>query len=235
MTRLLVATRSQPKLLEIQALLGAVNGLELCTPDDLGLVEDPEEEAIEVFETFEENAVAKARWFHERTGIPAVADDSGLEVDALGGRPGVRSKRFAPMEFQLPGEPRSDANIRYLLHGLETVAEEDRGARFVCVAALVGLGPRTMIHRGEVAGRILLQREGTEGFGYDPVFLDPGLDLTFADLTRSQKAARSHRGRAFGALGVELEGTLGRLRDGVLDGTPDAGSRGNGGDAGSHG
>ncbi|TVP47583.1 MAG: non-canonical purine NTP pyrophosphatase [Gemmatimonadales bacterium] len=205
MSQLLVATRSRPKLLEIQAILGTAGGLRLCTPDELGLEEDPEEESIEVFETFEENALAKARWFQARTGLPSVADDSGLEVDALGGRPGVRSKRFAPATFQRSGESRSEANIRFLLRELEGVPDGDRGARFVCVAALVGLGPSPLVHRGEVEGRILSRERGDGGFGYDPVFLDPELGRTFAELTRHEKAARSHRGRAFGALRAGME------------------------------
>jgi len=203
-TRLLVATRSRPKLIEIQGILGPVAGLKLCTPDDLGLGEDPEEEAIEAFETFEENALAKARWFHERTGLPTVADDSGLEVDALDGRPGVRSRRFAPASVELPGESRSDANVRFLLRELEGVPDAERGARFVCVAALVGLDREPLIHRGEVAGRILSRPRGDGGFGYDPVFLAPDLDRSFAELSRGEKAARSHRGSAFSALGADL-------------------------------
>jgi XTP/dITP diphosphohydrolase len=199
-----MATRSRPKLIEIQGILGLAAGLELCTPDDLGLDEDPEEEAIEAFGTFEENALAKARWFHERTGLPAVADDSGLEVDALGGRPGVRSKRFAPTSFQLPGESRSDANVRFLLQELETVPDAERVARFVCVAALVGLDREPLLHRGEVAGRILSRPQGDGGFGYDPVFLAPDLDRSFAELSMDEKAERSHRGQAFGALGADL-------------------------------
>jgi len=202
-TRLLVATRSRPKLVEIRAILGPAVRFELCTPDDLGLDEDPEEETIEAFETFEENALAKARWFHDRTGLPSVADDSGLEVDALGGRPGVRSRRFAPNSFQLPGESRGDANVRFLLRELESVPDAERGARFVCVAALVGLsGP--MVHRGEVAGTILSRPRGEGGFGYDPVFRAPDLDRSFAELSGAEKAARSHRGRAFGALGAAM-------------------------------
>jgi XTP/dITP diphosphohydrolase len=203
-TRLLVATRSRPKVLEIRAILDSVRGLELCTPEDLGLDEDPEEESIEAFETFEENALAKARWFHDRTGLPCVADDSGLEVDALGGRPGVRSKRFAPTSFERSGESRSDANIRFLLRELETVPDTDRGARFVCVAALVGLDPEPHVYRGEVTGRILSQPRGEGGFGYDPVFLAPDLHRSFAELSREEKADRSHRGRAFGALRAGL-------------------------------
>jgi len=164
----------------------------------VGLPELPEEEGIEVFDTFEDNAAAKARWFRERSGMPVLADDSGLAVDALGGEPGVRSKRFAPE--QRPGEGVDQANNRYLLERLGEVEGEARSARFVCVAVLdPGPGPdgAPLVIRGEAHGSILPEAVGEGGFGYDPLFLDPESGRAFAQLTEEEKDARSHRGRAF--------------------------------------
>ncbi|MDX1567488.1 MAG: non-canonical purine NTP pyrophosphatase, partial [Longimicrobiales bacterium] len=147
----------------------------------------------------------KARYFHDRSGLPTVADDSGLAVDALGGRPGVRSKRFAP-DQGLDGEERDRANNRHLIRLLEDVPPEDRTARYVCVAALVekaGAEPRYF--RGEAPGLIVDEPRGTGGFGYDPHFFDPELQKTFAEIPPEEKNARSHRGRAFRALAAHLE------------------------------
>jgi len=196
--RLLVATRSPHKLAEIRRILAHVPHLELVDPLQVGLPELPEEEGIEVFDTFEDNAAAKARWFRERSGMPVLADDSGLAVDALGGEPGVRSKRFAPE--QRPGEGVDQANNRYLLERLGEVEGEARSARFVCVAVLdPGPGPdgAPLVIRGEAHGSILPEAVGEGGFGYDPLFLDPESGRAFAQLTEEEKDARSHRGRAF--------------------------------------
>lgn len=197
--RLLVATRSRHKLAEIRRILGAVPALELLDPLEAGLPEQPEEEGIEVFDTFEANALAKARWFRERSGMAVLADDSGLMVDALGGEPGVRSKRFAP--FRRPGEGVDEANNRHLLERLEGVEDAARGARFVCVAVLdPGPDGAPLVSRGEAVGRILRQTVGQGGFGYDPLFLDPGSGKAFGEFSEEEKDARSHRGRAFRAL-----------------------------------
>lgn len=215
--RVLVATRSAPKLSEIRRLLGSLRGVELLAPGDVGLNPAPEEEDIEVYETFEENAMAKARWFHERTGLPTVADDSGLEVDALSGDPGVRSRRFAPPGFRRPDETEDAANLRFLMDRLAGVEEKGRGARFVCAAALVGLTPDPWVVRGEVEGTILSEQRGRGGFGYDPGFLDPSLGRTFAELTAREKEGRSHRGVAFRKVRARLEEALDM-------GSPDVGS-----------
>lgn len=198
--RLVVATRSEHKLREIRAILTPVEGLELLGLDEAGVPPDPAEEGIEVFDTFEGNARAKAAWFEARTGLPVVADDSGLEVDVLDGRPGVHSKRFAPEGSGLTGEARDRANNAHLLRLLEGVEDARRTARYVCVAVLDGGDERVRSFRGEVEGRILREPRGQGGFGYDPLFLDPELGRTFAEIDRAAKDARSHRGRAFRAL-----------------------------------
>lgn len=196
--RVLVATRSAHKLAEIRRILAPVPDLELVDPQHVGLEEEPEEEGIEVFGTFEENAMAKARWFRQRSGMVVLADDSGLTVDALGGEPGVRSKRFAP--DRAPGEGVDEANNRHLLARLADVADPARTARFVCVAVLdpgpsPAVGP--LVVRGEALGTILREPAGEGGFGYDPLFFDPSSGRAFAQLTEAEKDARSHRGRAF--------------------------------------
>lgn len=208
MKRLLVATRSVHKLAEIRQLLGNVAGLSLLDLNDAEIAPDPEEEGIEVYDTFRDNALAKARYFHERSGILTAADDSGLEVDALGGRPGVRSKRFAPNPGQVTGEERDRANNEYLLELLGDLDPDRRTARFVCVAALVGAPDGPQVFRGEAPGLILGRPRGREGFGYDPLFFDPETGRTFAELSREEKASRSHRGAAFTALGDHLRRTL---------------------------
>jgi len=203
--RVLVATRSAHKLGEIRRILGGAPGLQLLAPDEAGLPPVPEEEGIEIHETFEENALAKARWFRERTGMTVLADDSGLVVDALGGAPGVRSRRFAPLGH--PGEGVDEANNRYLLERLQGVPPVERTARFVCVAVLdAGAGGGPLVVRGEAEGRILDAPAGEGGFGYDPLFFDPELGLTFAELSGEEKDARSHRGKSFSELARRLSG-----------------------------
>lgn len=230
MRRVLMATRSPGKLREMRALLSQVPGLDLVAPMDLDLLPLPEEEHIEVWSTFEENALAKARYFQARTGLSVVADDSGLLVDALGGLPGVRSKRFAPSGghaeeegLHLPvGEDRtmsdehrvSARNMAYLLSRLDGVPDAERGACFVCVAVFLPVGEgEPVVARGEVKGRILPAVRGHGGFGYDPVFLDEALGRTFAELTPEEKADRSHRGRAFARLAERIISAGGGGRD----------------------
>ncbi len=203
----LLASRSAPKVREIRAILEGVPGIRLLTPDEAGLVETPEEEGIEVHDTFEANALAKARWFRERTGIPAIADDSGLEVDALGGAPGVWSKRFAPEERVRAVGDRDRANNEELLDRLAGVEAPRRTARFVCVAALSRAPNDERAVRGTVEGAILETPRGSGGFGYDPLFHDAELERAFGELSPREKEARSHRGRAFRALVRILEAT----------------------------
>ncbi len=200
---LVVATRSPGKLAEIRAILSVVPGLRVMDLTGAGVAYDPAEEHLEPHDTFEENALSKARFFHDRCGLATVADDSGLEVAALGGEPGVRSKRFAPDDAIRDGDV-DEANNRHLLRALEGVPPDMRGAHFVCVAALIEPGSAPQVFRGEAPGVILEAERGAGGFGYDPVFFDPELGRTFAELSPEEKNGRSHRGRAFRALAERL-------------------------------
>ena len=196
---LLLATRSAGKLRELRPLF-ADAGIEIVDLVAAGIPESPDEDALEAFETFEENALAKARHFHQLSGLPTVADDSGLSVSALGGRPGVQSKRWSGRP-DLGGQALDDANNALLLR--ELAGGTDRGARYVCVAAYVD-GEREIVRRGEAAGSIVERPVGSGGFGYDPYFLSADLGRTFGEATREEKERVSHRGRAFRALVAAL-------------------------------
>jgi len=200
---LLVATRSHHKLLEIRSLLSTVPDLQVLDLNEAGVPLDPGEEHLEPHDTFEENALSKARFFQARSGLPTVADDSGLEVEALGGAPGVRSKRFAP-GVEAEGHALDQANNRHLLERLAGIGAGERVARFVCVAAMVDALGTPVVCRGEAPGLILDAERGQGGFGYDPLFLDQELGRTFAELAPAEKNARSHRGRAFRLLAEKL-------------------------------
>ena len=199
--RVLVATRSGHKLREIRTILREISGMELLSPDEVGISWSSEEESIEIHSSFEENAQAKARWFHAKSGgLPILADDSGLEVDALEGRPGVHSKRFAPGRDGLTGEELDHANNGHLLDLLGDLPLPERTGRYVCVAVL-HCGPADeVVIRGTAEGLLLDRPRGRGGFGYDPLFLDPRLGRSFAELAPDEKAGRSHRGKAFRAL-----------------------------------
>lgn len=201
---LLLATRSAHKVQEIRTILSGIPRLTVLDLDDIGLEWRDEEEALEPFDTFEENARSKAEYFHARTGLPTVADDSGLEVDALQGAPGVRSKRFAPVEG-LTGHKLDQANNNYLVERLGALELEKRTGQYVCVAALLGFASQMIVTRGEARGLILTEPHGDGGFGYDPYFFEPDLDMTFAELHPDQKNELSHRGKAFRALAIILE------------------------------
>jgi len=201
---LLLATRSAHKVQEIRTILSGIPRLTVLDLDDIGLEWRDEEEALEPFDTFEENARSKAEYFHARTGLPTVADDSGLEVDALGGAPGVRSKRFAPVEG-LTGHKLDQANNNYLVERLGALELEKRTGQYVCVAALLGFASQMIVTRGEARGLILTEPHGDGGFGYDPYFFEPDLDMTFAELHPDQKNELSHRGKAFRDLAIILE------------------------------
>ena len=198
MSRTLVAaTGNRGKLAELERLLDGL-GWEVVAQSAFG-VEPPPEDGL----TFVENALIKARHAAERTGRPALADDSGIVVDALGGAPGVHSARYA-------GEGGGDAaNNEKLLRALAGVAEAERTARFEC--AVVWLrdprDPVPLIARGTWAGRVLEAPRGTSGFGYDPLFLDPATGCTAAELSPECKDALSHRGQALRALRAMLAAT----------------------------
>ncbi|MBQ9406879.1 MAG: RdgB/HAM1 family non-canonical purine NTP pyrophosphatase [Desulfovibrio sp.] len=148
--------------------------------------------------TFEENALIKARATAAASGLLCVADDSGLEVDALGGAPGIRSARYGCDWPSLPGESRDARNMRKLLHVM--AAEENRTCRFVCCMAAVCPDGREFVVRGLWPGRLLREPRGCNGFGYDPIFFLPSLGKSAAELTRAEKNSRSHRGQALRAL-----------------------------------
>ena len=200
--KLLVATRSAGKQREARRLLDG-SGLELLFPDDAGVPPSPEEERLELGDSFAANARAKAEYFARQTGLPTVADDSGLEVLALGGEPGVRSKRWAGADGT---EAQIDAaNNAMLLRRLLGAPERKRRARYRCVLALYRT-PRSFPETfdGSCNGSILPEPRGGGGFGYDPLFLSDDLGKTFAEATPEEKDAVSHRGRAFAALRAAL-------------------------------
>ena len=193
--RLLVATRSSHKLRELRELLD-LHRTDLVSLDDLGLPDDPTEDGA----TFETNAAIKARFGVRRSGLPTLADDSGLEVDALGGGPGVRTRRYA-------GEGASDEdNNAKLLEALRGLPAGERGARYVCALVLAlpeaaggRRGPRTLVTRGTCRGRIATEARGSGGFGYDPIFepaSEPPGGRTFGLWSPEEKHAISHRARA---------------------------------------
>ena len=194
--RLLVATRSQHKLRELRELLGVGPEVELVAPDDVGIEGEPDETGL----TFETNARIKARYYALRSGLPTLADDSGLEVDALGGAPGVYTRRYAG-----PDATDADNNAK-LLQALAGMAAEGRTARYVCVLALAlpgETGPRgglrILTRRGTCRGRIASAPRGTGGFGYDPIFepaSEPPGGQTLGEWSAEAKNAISHRSRA---------------------------------------
>ncbi len=188
MTRLLLATRNSKKLVELRRILDAegVTGVEV-----VGLNDVPDfPEAPEVGATFEENALAKAVDAAKATGLPAVADDSGLAVDALNGMPGVFSARWSGRHGD------DQANLDLLLGQLADVPDARRGAAFVSAAALAGPDGDEVVVRGEWRGEITRAERGANGFGYDPIFVPEGDARTSAELTSEEKDADSHRGRA---------------------------------------
>jgi XTP/dITP diphosphohydrolase len=193
--RLLLATRSEGKLRELRPLF-ALAGFEVLDLEEAALPAAPEEEGLEKADSFEANALAKARYFYQRSGMPTVADDSGLEVVALGGAPGVRSKRWSG-RADLTGALLDRANNDALLAAL--APHVDRRARYVCVAAFAE-ADRELTARGETTGRILDEPRGGSGFGYDPLFLSDDLGMTFGQVDGAAKARVSHRGRAFRGL-----------------------------------
>ncbi|MGC7869934.1 XTP/dITP diphosphatase [Desulfosporosinus sp. SYSU MS00001] len=184
--KILLATQNQGKVSELQDLLADVE-IEVVSLRDLPDWEEVEENG----ETFAENAALKARAAVQRTGLIALADDSGLEVDALNGAPGVFSARFA-------GEPKDDErNNDKLLELLATIPEDKRTARFRCALVIAAPEGKEYLTEGTVEGKILRQRRGTDGFGYDPLFLVPELGRTLAEVTLAEKNDLSHRARAF--------------------------------------
>ena len=182
--KLVLASKNRHKLIEMQTILGAL-GLEVVLESEVGVDVDVEETGT----TFEGNALLKAKAVMEASGMAAIADDSGLEVDALNGAPGVYSARY--------GNKNSDAErTAFLLENMRDVPAEQRTARFVSAIACALPDGRVVAARGTCEGTILFETRGDNGFGYDPVFYVPELGMTFAEADGAQKNAISHRGSA---------------------------------------
>lgn len=189
--RAVFASRNRHKTEQVALLLPAI---ELIPLDDVA----PNLEIDEPYDTFEENAVAKARVVATATGLPAIADDSGLEVDALGGEPGVRSARYA-------GEAATDTeNNAKLVAALTDVIAEDRTCRYRCVAAFVTPDGRAVTAEGSCEGLVVLEARGSLGFGYDPHVIPVGDTRTMGEIPLEEKLNFSHRGRAFRSLAHAL-------------------------------
>jgi len=211
--RILLATRSAGKLRELHEIFTG-QGVELVDPGSLGIPETEAEDQLEVFDTFEENALAKVRYFFDRAdGLPTFADDSGLSVDILGGEPGIISKRWSGRK-DLSGRALDDSNNAKLVARMDEARRADPSrftdmGRYVCVAAFKDAGGE-LIQRAQIEGRVLRVPRGNYGFGYDPYFDAPDLGGTFAEASLEQTARESHRSRAFRALFAALraEGRL---------------------------
>lgn len=185
MKQVIIATQNKGKAKDFEALFGPL-GYEVLTLRDVAKDMDVEETGV----TFEENAILKAEAVAEALQTTVIADDSGLEIDALNGEPGVYSARYA-------GEAKSDeANIEKVLTKLEGVPEEQRTARFRCVLAIASPNKETVTYSGSCEGMILSERRGDHGFGYDPIFFVPNEGKAMAELLPEEKAAISHRGNA---------------------------------------
>jgi XTP/dITP diphosphohydrolase len=201
--RFLLATRSDGKLRELREIFSGF-GLDVVDPAALGIAESAAEEDLERYDTFEGNALAKARYFFELSGgLPTFGDDSGMCVDALGGEPGVYSKRWSGGDG-LTGREIDDANNAKLVARMQDALKRDPArftdaARYVSVAAFKDSAGE-VVRRGEIEGRVVTSPRGTGGFGYDPYFEAPELGGTFAESTIEKTAASSHRARAFRAL-----------------------------------
>jgi XTP/dITP diphosphohydrolase len=192
-SRVVLATRNSHKVGELQEILGTL-GLDV----ELLALPAKAPDVVEDGLTFAENALKKARAAAAATGMPAIADDSGLCVDAMNGMPGVFSARWA-------GAERSDAaNLRLVLAQVADVPDEHRGAAFVCAAALVLPTGEERVVEGRVDGRLVREPRGTGGFGYDPAFVPAGHERTTAEMPPEEKNAISHRGNAFRALALAI-------------------------------
>ena len=191
--KVILASKNAHKLEELSAILGQL-GFEIALESEYGLDIEVEETGT----TFEENSLLKAEAVMKASGLPVLADDSGLMVDALHGAPGVYSARY--------GHKNSDAErVEYLLENMKNVPDKERTAKFVCVITCLWPDGRKIVARGECPGRILHEVHGSNGFGYDPVFYVPSLRKTFAQMTPEEKNAISHRGNALRSFGAELK------------------------------
>ncbi len=198
--KLLLATRNQGKIVEFRRILDAIapGEIELVGLDQFPHLHDVDETGS----TFEENALIKAREMSLATGLPAIADDSGLCVDALNGDPGIYSARWAG------GHGDDKANLEKVLQQLKDIPDVNRGAYFICVAALHMPDGRTICEEGRFYGSILHSPLGENGFGYDPIFMPEGLDITSAQMSSEAKDALSHRGKALRAIAPRVMSAL---------------------------
>ena len=199
MRRIVLATRNAKKIAELERILAAagLTDVELAGPELYASLPDIPETGL----TFAENSLIKARAVASATGLPAVADDSGLCVDALNGMPGVLSARWSGRFGDLPDGPGRDrANLDLVLDQVSDVPDEHLGANFTCAAALALPDGTHHVVEGVVTGRLIRTPRGTRGFGYDPIFVHHGGSRTTAELTAEEKDAISHRGIAFRAL-----------------------------------
>ena len=201
--KLVLASKNKKKLVEMNDILSHL-GVEVCSEAEAGVDVEVEETGT----TFEENSLLKARAVMEASGMPAIADDSGLEVRALGGAPGIYSARYG-------GEGKLDDHGRnaLLLQNMADVPDGQRQARFVSAIACVFPGESPLVVRGEVEGEILRAERGENGFGYDPLFYVPALGQTTAEMPAEQKHQISHRGRALRRMKEKLQERLERRKD----------------------
>jgi XTP/dITP diphosphohydrolase len=204
--KILAATRSPGKQEEIRRILTA-GGFQVVFPDDIWLRESNEDDALEAADTFEGNARRKAEYFVRLSSLPTLADDSGLEVMALGGAPGVRSKRWAGASGT-PAEIDA-ANNAELLHRLAGLSDAQRVARYRCVLVFLrSAGALPLVCYGDCTGRVLEEPRGSGGFGYDPLFFSDELGKTFGESSGPDKDRVSHRGRALRAFVHALKGSV---------------------------
>jgi XTP/dITP diphosphohydrolase len=201
----LIATRNPGKLRELRDIF-AQHNIQITDLTEAGVPETEDEDSIESWETFEENALAKAQYFQNRTGLPTFADDSGLAVEILRGKPGVRSRRLSG-RADLTGKSLDAANNATLLGLLRRANAFPAAAEFVCAAAFAD-DDRSMVRIGSTAGAIVQQPRGFGGFGYDPHFMSSELQQTFGEASEEAKLRVGHRGRAFRALLEAVEGEI---------------------------
>jgi len=195
--KIVLASRNKKKIEELKRLLEGID-IELLSANDFPYLEEVEEDG----QTFDENALKKARYVSQQTGLPSLSDDSGLEVEALNGAPGVISARYA-------GDKATDEeNIMKLLKEMNGIPDEKRKARFVCCIALVFPDGQEYLFWGYVNGKITFEPRGNNGFGYDPVFIPEGYQRTFAEMETNEKDNLSHRKEALD----KLKGFLVRLQ-----------------------
>jgi XTP/dITP diphosphohydrolase len=205
--RILFATRNSHKCEEVRSLFKGIAGLEMLNPDEVGLSYQSCEDDLEPFDTFEENASSKARYFHQISGLPTLADDSGLVVDCLNGLPGINSKRFSSWS-KGDAISQDEANNEFLVQSLECFRNVEWTARYVCLAVFLDSKANMKMTRGEVEGEIIEIPKGRNGFGYDPHFLVKNTELTFAEMSDRKKNRFSHRGKAFRKLVEEIKSDL---------------------------